>query len=63
VEESGTEWRGYFRFARKESSMAIGNEEELFSEASGELRTEVEDALDRACESLPDHESLDLAPI
>jgi hypothetical protein len=38
--------------------MAIGNQEELFSEASGELQSEVEDALARARDSLPSQESL-----
>jgi hypothetical protein len=38
--------------------MAMSNEEELFTEASGELQSEVEDALESARESLPSQESL-----
>jgi hypothetical protein len=38
--------------------MAISNEEELFTEASGELQSEVEDALASARDSLPRQESL-----
>jgi hypothetical protein len=38
--------------------MALNNEEELFTEASGELQTEVEESLESARESLPARELL-----
>jgi hypothetical protein len=38
--------------------MALSNEGELFTEASGELQTEVEESLESARESLPAREAL-----
>jgi hypothetical protein len=38
--------------------MALSNEEELFTEASGELQREVEESLENARESLPAREAL-----